>query len=396
MQSSTKIFLKTKKDQSPRRRHPWIFSGAIKKVDGTLHEGDVVEVLSNHGEYLGTGHYQVGSIAVKLFSFDKEEAGPSLWKSRIQQAFELRKQEGLVDNPDNNVFRLIHAEGDHMPGLIADFYAGTLVLQTPSIGMHMMKDKLVEAFREVLGDRLLSVYDKSEGAIPDAAGIDVKDGLLWGEDVVERDVLEHGCKFRVNWETGQKTGYFIDQRENRLLLGKYSKGKRILNTFCYSGGFSIYAMRAGAEVVHSLDSSQKALDLVEQNVILNGMQDYNHACIKADATAYIREVEEPYDIIILDPPAFAKHQSARHNAVQGYKRLNANAMKHIKPGGLLFTFSCSQAVDKGLFQHTITAAAIQSGRKVRILHQLHQPADHPVNIYHPEGEYLKGLLLQVD
>jgi 23S rRNA (cytosine1962-C5)-methyltransferase len=391
-----KVILKTKKDQSLRRFHPWIFSGAIKKMHPEPDEGDVVEVFSNNDEYLGTGHYQVGSIAIKIFSFSQEEPTIEFWKKKIQRAYDLRKTLGLAGNPTNNTYRLIHAEGDSMPGLIADFYNGTLVLQTPSIGMHFMKAGLVEAFREVMGDQLTTIYDKSEKYIPKEANITVQNGVLWGEEISETEVLEHGHKFRINWETGQKTGFFIDQRENRLLLAEYAKGKKILNTFCYSGGFSIYALKAGASEVHSLDSSQKALDLVDENIALSEFGHLNHKCIKADATDHIKDMGEEYDIIVLDPPAFAKHQSAKHKAIQGYKRLNANAIRHLKPGGLLFTYSCSQAVDKYLFNHTITAAAISAGRSVKILHQMHQPPDHPVNIYHPEGEYLKGLVVQVD
>lgn len=394
--SFTRIFLKTKKDQSLRRFHPWVFSGAIKKTEGVLHEGDTVEVYSNRGEYLGTGHYQVGSIAVKLFAFEPVNPNVSFWREKIRKAFELRKNAGLTDTPHNNVFRLVHAEGDYLPGLIADFYNGTLVLKTSSIGMHLIKEELTEIFKETLGNRLVSVYDKSSGSIPEEAGLNLKNGYLWGEKVAFRDVMELGCRYRVNWETGQKTGFFIDQRENRNILGQYAKGKKILNTFCYSGGFSVSALKAGAETVHSLDSSASALELAKENIVLNGFRDRDHKCIRADATEYIKNMEEDYDLIVLDPPAFAKHQSARHNAVQGYKRLNAHAIKHIKPGGLLITFSCSQAVDKYLFNHTLTAAAISAGRKVRILQQLHQPSDHPVNIFHPEGEYLKGLVLHVE
>lgn len=390
-----RIILKTKKDQSLRRFHPWVFSGAIKKMEPEPAEGQIVEVFSNRDEYLGTGHYQVGSIAVKLFSFSQEEANLSFWRKRIESAWNLRMQMGLLQEGYNNCFRLIHAEGDQLPGLIADYYAGTLVLQTPSIGMHHLKPQLVEVFKEVLGEHLVAIYDKSEGYIPREANIEVQNGYLYGEANCPVEVLEHGHRFMINWETGQKTGFFIDQRENRLLLSKYSKGKKILNTFCYSGGFSIYALQAGASEVHSLDSSKKALDLVEENIQLNGFEAANHACIQADATDHIKDMGQDYDIIILDPPAFAKHQSARHKAIQGYKRLNANAIRHLKPGGLLFTYSCSQAVDKYLFNNTITAAAISERREVRIIHQMHQPADHPVNIFHPEGEYLKGLVIQV-
>lgn len=389
------IILKTKKDQSLRRFHPWVFSGAIKKVDPEPSEGDIVEVFSNKGQYLGTGHYQVGMIAVRVFTFDREETNTEFLQNKIQIAYNLRLAAGVADNPENNVYRLVHAEGDGLPGLIADFYNGTVVIKTPSIGMHMLKTEIVEALKAVLGDKLKAVYDKSEGAFPKEALATATNGFIYGEDA-DDVVLEHGNKFKIDWEKGQKTGFFIDQRENRKLLGEYAKGKKILNTFCYSGGFSIYALKQGALEVHSLDSSAKALDLVEENIKLNGYEDHNHKCIKADATDHIKNMGEQYDIIILDPPAFAKHMSAKHKAIQGYKRLNANAIQNLKPGGLLFTYSCSQVVDKYTFNHTITSAAIAAGRTVKILHQMHQPADHPINVFHPEGEYLKGLVIQVD
>jgi len=392
---NAKIILKTKKDQSLRRFHPWVFSGAIKKTEGNLFEGAVVDVYSNNDHFLGRGHYQSGSIAVKVVDFEGIDFDREFWKSRIQTAWDLRLQLGLL-REDNNVFRLIHAEGDRLPGLIADYYNGTIVLQTPSIGMHYMKEELCSIFKEVLGDHLTAVYDKSATSIPKEAKITIENGYVYGEGDGKTTVLENGHKFEIDWVNGQKTGFFIDQRENRELLAQYCKGKKVLNTFCYSGGFSIYALAAGASEVHSLDSSVKALDLVTRNLDINGMNDARHKNIKADAVDYVKELGDEYDIIILDPPAFAKHQSARHKAVQGYKRLNANAIRQIKPGGLLMTFSCSQAVDKYLFNHTLAASAIHVGRPIKMLHQLHQPADHPVQLFHPEGEYLKGLVLQVD
>ena len=395
--SYPQLILKTKKDQSLRRFHPWVFSGAIKKMEGTPNNGDVVDIVSNRGEFLGRGHYQVGSITTKVFAFEETQPDRQFWFDRIAAAVQLRRDLGLL-TAENNVFRVVHAEGDQLPGLIADYYGGTLVLQTPSIGMHLMKDMLVDIFREVMGDDLKAIYDKSAEVLKKLAGEECENGFLWtaGEAAESEIVLEYGHKFRIDWVLGQKTGFFIDQRENRALLAQYAKGKKVLNTFCYSGGFSIFALAAGASEVHSLDSSAKALDLVTDNLELNGLLGDHHKNIKADAVTHIRELGETYDIIVLDPPAFAKHQSARHQAVQGYKRLNANAIRQIRPGGLIFTFSCSQAVDKQLFNHTITAAAISSGRRIKILHQLHQPADHPVNIFHPEGEYLKGLVIQVD
>lgn len=391
-----KIVLSTKKQESLLRFHPWVFSGAIKKVYGDPRDGDIVEVFSNHDEYLATGHFQEeGSISVRAFSFKQIDPDENFWKDKIVNAYKTRTNQGLTDNPDTNIYRLVHAEGDGLPGLIIDVYGDTAVIQCHSIGMHMLKEKIVEALRSCYGEKLKTIYDKSAETLPRNFAAGLKNQCLWGEDKGNVLGLENGCKYNVDWVTGQKTGFFIDQRENRKLLGEYSKGKKVLNTFCYSGGFSVAALLSGATEVHSLDSSARALDLVTENLKLNGLENANHKNIKADAVEYIKEIDLDYDIIVLDPPAFAKHISSRHNAVQGYKRLNAQAIKSIKPGGLIFTFSCSQVVDKFMFNSTIMAASIAAGREVRILHQLHQPADHPVNIFHPEGEYLKGLVIQV-
>ncbi len=340
------------------------------------------------------GHYSEGTIAVRIFSFEQEIPDTDFWTSKLEKAFQLRKSIGMMDNEQTNIYRLVHAEGDDFPGLIIDVYKDTAVIQAHSVGMHKVRHTIAEGLQSLYGDKLKTVYYKSKGTLAKCK-FEAENEFLFGEEKASTIALEYGCKFSINWVTGQKTGFFIDQRENRKLLGDLSKGKKVLNTFCYSGGFSILALENGANEVHSLDSSQKALDLVEENLEANGYTE-NHKLIKADAVEYLKNIDVDYDIIVLDPPAFAKHQSARHKAVQGYKRLNANAIRQIKKGGLIFTFSCSQAVDKTLFTNTITAAAITAGRKVRIIHQLHQPSDHPVNIFHPESEYLKGLVLYVE
>jgi 23S rRNA (cytosine1962-C5)-methyltransferase len=389
------ITLKPGKDQSIRRFHPWVFSGAIAQMSDFPTSGEWVEVRSNEGRLLGGGHYAEGSIAVRMCHFGSSPIAPDFWLQKLQRAFELRKKLGFVDNASTTCYRLVHGEGDGLPGLIIDIYGTTAVLQAHTNGMHALRQVFTEALKTIYGERLQRVYDKSEVKLHRDAGQEITDGYLFGskgDDVC----LEHGHPFQIDWETGQKTGFFIDQRENRKLLGDYSKGKKVLNTFCYTGGFSVYALKAGATLVHSLDSSQKALDLTENIVRLNGFDASTHAVIKADAVEYLKNIREDYDIIVLDPPAFAKHLSARHKAVQGYRKINEAALKQIKPGGLLFTFSCSQAVDKALFTGAIMAAAIDVGREVKILHQLHQPADHPVSIFHPEGEYLKGLVLEVN
>jgi 23S rRNA (cytosine1962-C5)-methyltransferase len=388
-----KVIVGSGKDLSLRRFHPWVFSGAIKKIKGEVEEGDVVEVFDNKDEYLGTGHYQIGSIAIRVFSFEKIVPDAAFWKEKIKRAYDYRKQLGLIDNANTNVYRLVFAEGDGLPGLIIDFYNGTAVLQTHSIGMHLSKDLIVEALKELYGDRLKAVYDKSEETLPKQSKVKAQNGYLFGGSGTN-EVLENGNKFFIDWEGGQKTGFFIDQRENRKLLAEYSKNKSVLNTFCYTGGFSVYALQAGAKEVHSVDSSKKAIELTNKNIELNKFT--GHQSFASDVFDYLEHKEGQYDIIILDPPAFAKHRDARHHAVMGYKRLNAEALKQIKPGGILFTFSCSQVVDPELFASTVMAASIIAKRRVRIMHRLTQPPDHPVSVFHPEGEYLKGLVLFVE
>jgi 23S rRNA (cytosine1962-C5)-methyltransferase len=395
MSTFTKVILKSGKDEAVRRFHPWVFSGAIKKMDGKPQEGDVVEVYSNHDEYLGTGHYQASSITVRVFSFQQVEPDYEFWKSKLVKTYEYRKELGLTDNPETNVYRLVHAEGDGLPGLIIDYYNGTIVMQTHSIGMHFIREHLVNTLKEIYGNKLKAVYDKSSETLPKSANLNQKDGYLFGK-ADTNEVLEYGHKFIVDWEAGQKTGFFVDQRENRKLLEKYSNGKSVLNTFCYTGGFSVYALKAGAAEVHSVDSSKKAIDLTEKNILANNLETAKHQSIQTDAIDYLKEIEGKYDVIILDPPAFAKHHDAKHNALQGYKRINLQAIKQVKKGGFIFTFSCSQVVDKFLFNSTVASAAILSGRNVKIIHQLSQPADHPVSAFHPEGEYLKGLVLFVE
>lgn len=392
----TKIRLKPGKDKSIIRKHPWIFSGAIKEIEGKVQNGDFVEIIANKGRHLGYGHYQEGSITVRVLLFEKEALPENLYEDRIRSAHELRRSIGLVNNESTNIFRLIHAEGDFLPGLIIDHYDGHLVVQCHSVGMYRDIEKITEALKIVIGEDLKSIYLKSEATLPrDFEGFQ-GDGYLFGNAESPVVALEHKNKFNIDWIEGQKTGFFIDQRENRDLLARYSKGKKVLNTFCYSGGFSVYALNGGAELVHSLDASKKAIDLTDENIKLGGFKANRHQSFVGDAMDFIKDLKEDYDVIVLDPPAFAKHRSAKHNAVQGYKRLNAHAIRQIKPGGIIFTFSCSQVVDKVLFTNTIIAAAIAAERNVRILEQLHQPADHPINANHPEGEYLKGLVIQVE
>ncbi|QGY47319.1 methyltransferase [Maribellus comscasis] len=395
MAEKTRIVLKSGKDQSLKRFHPWVFSGAIKKIYGNLNEGDLVSVYSNKDEFLGIGHYQIGSIAVRIISFTEIEPNYDFWKSKIESAWELRKKMGFVEHSETNVFRLIHAEGDGMPGLIVDYYNGTAVMQMHSIGMYFIREELVKVMKDVLGDHLKAVYNKSAKTLPFKAEIESEDGFLFGESN-ETEVLEYGLKFKVDWEAGQKTGFFIDQRENRLLVQKYAEGREVLNMFCYTGGFSFYAMKGGAKLVHSVDASAKAIDLTKENVELNFPEDSRHDAFAADAFEYLKDIQNKYDLIILDPPAFAKHRNSLHQALQGYKRINTRAFEQIRSGGILFTFSCSQVVSKDRFREAVFSAAAISGRKVRILHQLTQPVDHPVNIYHPESEYLKGLVLYVE
>ncbi len=394
-QEFVKVTLKSGKDQSLKRFHPWVFSGAIKKIYGQVSEGDLVSVYSNKDEFLGTGHYQIGSIAVRMVSFDDIVPDFDFWRGKIQKAWNFRQNVGFGDNPDTNVFRLIHAEGDGLPGLIVDYYNGTAVLQMHSVGMFMIRELLVKALREVLGNSLQAIYDKSEKTLPLKADIQPKDELVFGQPVTDL-VTEHGLKFKVDWESGQKTGFFIDQRENRLLVQSYAGNRDVLNMFGYTGGFSIYALKGGARMVHSVDASARAIDLTNENVELNFSNDSRHKAIAADGFEFLKDIKDKYDLIILDPPAFAKHRNTLPQALQGYKRINTRAFEQIRPGGIVFTFSCSQVVSKDRFRESVFSAAAISGRTVRILHQLTQPADHPVNIYHPEGEYLKGLVVYVE
>jgi 23S rRNA (cytosine1962-C5)-methyltransferase len=398
MKANTKIILKSGKDEAIRRFHPWIFSGAIKKTEGPLSEGRLVDVYSNRDEYLGCGFWQDATIAVRIMAFAPDrpkELNEEFWFNKLNNAFKLREATGLAHNPETNVYRLVHGEGDHLPGLIIDHYNGNLVVQAHAVGIHMQRNLIAIALKNIYGKNLKSIYYKSKDTLPsDYAQSDESIGFLEGNNSSET-IMEYGNKFQIDFIQGQKTGFFIDQRENRNLLRKYSHKKTVLNTFCYSGGFSVYALEAGAAYVESLDSSRKAIELTEKNIALNFPGTEKHGVIVADALQYIKDTEKTYDVIILDPPAFAKHSNVRHNAVQGYKRLNAEAISKIAPGGILFTFSCSQVINMGLFKSTVIAAAIQAGRQVRILHQLSQPEDHPINAFHPEGEYLKGLVLFV-
>jgi 23S rRNA (cytosine1962-C5)-methyltransferase len=390
----TTIILSSGKDQSLKRFHPWVFSGAIKKAKGPVQDGDIVDVFSNKDEYLGTGHFQQGSIAVRIISFKQEQIDVDFWKSKIAKAWAYRNQLGITTDPNTNVYRLIYAEGDGMPGLIVDYYNGVAVLQAHSVGMHLQREAIAQAIKEVLGDKLTAVYDKSAESLHRHSDIEMSNGYILGDAGSSGEVIENGHRFSIDWETGQKTGFFVDQRENRALLAKYAAGKKVCNTFCYTGGFSVYAGKAGATEVHSVDSSKKAIALTDQNMLLNGLS--NHQSFAMDTFDFLKDKDGAYDVIILDPPAFAKSVSARHHAVMGYKRLNAEAISKIRPGGILFTFSCSQVVDRRLFADTIMSSAIVAGRNVRLLHHLTQPADHPVSIFHPEGEYLKGLVLHVE
>ena len=390
-----KLYLKPGKEESLKRFHPWVFSGAIAKVEGEPEEGEVVDVYTSKKEFIACGHFQIGSIAVRVLTFRQEEINRDFWKRRLEVALDLRRSLNLVDNPENNTYRLVHGEGDNLPGLIIDVYGQTAVMQAHSAGMHVDRMEIAEALSEVMGDIVKHIYYKSETTLPFKADLGPENGFIKGGSP-ENVALENGLKFHVDWLKGQKTGFFVDQRENRHLLERYSKGRNVLNMFCYTGGFSFYAMRGGANLVHSVDSSAKAIDLTNQNVELNFPGDERHQAFAEDAFKYLDRMGDQYDLIILDPPAFAKHRDALRNALRGYSKLNAKAFEKIKPGGILFTFSCSQVVDKKDFRNAVFTAAAQSGRSVRILHQLTQPGDHPVNIYHPEGEYLKGLVLYVE
>ena len=393
--SYKKVYLKAGKEESLKRFHPWVFSGAIARIEGEPEEGEVVDVYTSKKEFIACGHFQIGSIAVRVLTFRQEEINRDFWKHRLEVALDLRRSLNLVDNPENNTYRLVHGEGDNLPGLIVDVYGQTAVMQAHSAGMHVYRMEIAEALSEVMGDIVKHIYYKSETTLPFKADLGPENGFIKGGSP-ENVALENGLKFHVDWLKGQKTGFFVDQRENRHLLERYSKGRNVLNMFCYTGGFSFYAMRGGANLVHSVDSSAKAIDLTNQNVELNFPGDARHQAYAEDAFKYLDRMGDQYDLIILDPPAFAKHRDALRNALRGYSKVNAKAFEKIKPGGILFTFSCSQVVDKKDFRNAVFTAAAQSGRSVRILHQLTQPGDHPVNIYHPEGEYLKGLVLYVE
>ncbi|MCH7403527.1 class I SAM-dependent rRNA methyltransferase [Belliella kenyensis] len=390
-----KISLAKNKEISILRKHHWIFSGAIAKRDKDLENGQLVQVYSAKDAFLGIGHFQNGSIMVRIISFEEKPIDQIFWNAKIQSALAVRNQMGLIDHENTDVYRLIHGEGDGLPGLIIDFYNGTAVIQAHSIGMHHHIEEISNALQNAYGNQLAAVYDKSAETLPKNLP-NLENKLIFGEPKTNL-VKENGCIYEIDWEKGQKTGFFVDQRDNRQLFGQYSKNKKVLNTFCYSGGFSVSALKAGAKEVHSIDISAKAIELTDKNVALNaGSISGKHESIVADVVKYIKEIEQDYDVIVLDPPAFAKNMKSRHNAVQAYKRLNAEAFKHIKSGGILFTFSCSQVVDKQLFTNTITAAAMESGRNIRILHFLSQPPDHPINIYHQETAYLKGLVVHVE
>ncbi|MBR6866867.1 MAG: class I SAM-dependent rRNA methyltransferase [Prevotella sp.] len=386
------IQLKKGKDESLRRFHPWVFSGAIQHIDDDVAEGDIVRVVTAGGDFIAVGHYQEGSIAVRVLSFRDVSIDDAFWAARLQSALQMRQAIGLADAPTGNSYRLVHGEGDHLPGLIIDIYDRTAVMQAHSIGMHLCRKQIAAQLVSVMGTRIENVYYKSETTLP---YMEPENGFLYGGST-DNVAVENGLKFYVDWLRGQKTGFFVDQRENRSLLEHYAHGRRVLNMFCYTGGFSFYAMRGGAELVHSVDSSAKAIELTNRNVALNFPGDPRHQAFCDDAFKFLDAADGQYNLIILDPPAFAKHRGALHNALKGYTRLNQKAFQMIEPGGILFTFSCSQVVTKDHFRNAVFTAAAQARRKVRILHQLHQPADHPVNIYHPEGEYLKGLVLYVE
>jgi 23S rRNA (cytosine1962-C5)-methyltransferase len=401
------VRLRKGKEESLKRFHPWVFSGAIASIDEGITEGEVVRVVTNTGDFIAVGHYQEGSIAVRVLTFSDVQIDDEFWHSRLASALKMRQAIGIADNPNNNTYRLVHGEGDNLPGLIIDVYGETAVMQAHSIGMHLCRKEIARALNDVMEGRVKHIYYKSETTLPFMTADDMiatphfdtdevlKNGFLVGGS--ENNIAtENGLKFRVDWLKGQKTGFFVDQRENRSLLEKFSKAKRVLNMFCYTGGFSFYAMRGGAELVHSVDSSAKAIELTKQNVELNFPGDARHEAFCEDAFKYLERAGSNYNLIILDPPAFAKHRGALHNALKGYTRLNQKAFEKIEKGGILFTFSCSQVVTKDHFRNAVFTAAALAKRKVRILHQLHQPADHPINIYHPEGEYLKGLVLYVE
>lgn len=389
------IYLKKGKEESLNRFHPWIFSGAIHHIDDNIEEGELVNIFTASNEFIAVGHYQIGSIAIRVLTFSKVEISYDFWCDRLSSALKMRQNVGIADNNVNNTYRLVHGEGDYLPGLVIDCYGETAVMQAHSVGMHVCREEICRALIKVMGERIKHVYYKSETTLPFKAKLGQENGFMYGG--TDNDIaIENGLKFHVDWLRGQKTGFFVDQRENRNLLEHYAKGKSVLNMFCYTGGFSVYAMRGQAKLVHSVDSSAKAVELTNRNIALNFPDDLRHEAFCEDAFKYLDNNDNKYDLIILDPPAFAKHRAALRNALKGYTRLNVKGLQRIKHGGILFTFSCSQVVSKEHFRNAVFTAAAQAGRKVRILHQLHQPADHPINIYHPEGEYLKGLVLYVE
>lgn len=394
------IFLRRGKEESLLRRHPWIFSGAIEYIRSErdhITEGEIVDVHTKNGDFIARGHYQIGSIAVRVLTFEQVEIDQAWWNERIATAYDVRRSLDLTDNEQTTCYRLVHGEGDSLPGLVVDIYGSTAVVQCHSVGMYRSRKEIAEAIRTVYGERIEAIYDKSAQTVPFKAGLNAVDSYLYGSSATaQQEVLENGNRFNVNWEKGQKTGFFIDQRANRELVRHYAKGRTVLNTFCYTGGFSVYAMAGGAVEVVSVDSSERAVQLADENMRLNFGDEVRHSSKAVDAFEYLHDIGDKFDMIILDPPAFAKHHKVLGNAMQGYKKLNARALAQIKSGGILFTFSCSQAVSKELFRTTVFSAAAIAGRRVRILHQLTQPADHPINIYHPEGEYLKGLVLYVE
>lgn len=389
-----RVTLKQGKEQSLLRFHPWIFSGAIKKIEGEPAEGDIVEVTDTLGAFLAIGHYQIGSIAVRVLSFVPCTIDQKFYTERIGEAYKLRQQIGLAGSTTTNAYRLIHGEGDGLPGLVIDYYNGTAVVQMHSVGMYKDRKYIETALVEVMGADLKAIYNKSEGTLPYKAGLDPVNSYVYGHPD-SKEAMENGLRFLPDWEKGQKTGFFVDQRDNRALIEKYAKGRNVLNMFCYTGGFSFYAMRGGANLVHSVDSSERAIELTKNNVELNFPGDPRHQATAMDAFRFMEETKEKFDLVVLDPPAFAKHMNVLNNALKGYRRLNTKALEMIEPGGILFTFSCSQVVSKEVFRTMVFSSAAKAGRRVSILHQLSQPADHPVNIYHPEGEYLKGLVLHV-
>ncbi|MCR5534672.1 MAG: class I SAM-dependent rRNA methyltransferase [Bacteroidaceae bacterium] len=389
------IILRKGKEESLKRFHPWIFSGAVHHIEGEPAEGDLVEVLNSEGGFIAIGHWQIGSIAVRILTFQRQKIDIEFWKKRLASALDVRKSIGVAGTAYNNMYRLVHGEGDNLPGLIIDIYGKNAVMQAHSVGMHVCRMEIAQALKAVMGDDLKAVYYKSETTLPFKASLGQENGFILGESD-DNVAIENGLKFHIDWLKGQKTGFFVDQRENRALVERYAHGRKVLNMFCYTGGFSVYAMRGGAELVHSVDSSAKAVDLVNANIELNFPGDKRHEAFAEDAFRFLDEMDGNYDLVILDPPAFAKHKDALKNALRGYTKLNTKALEKMPSGSILFTFSCSQAVNKDQFRMAVFTAAAMAKRKVRILHQLHQPADHPINIYHPEGEYLKGLVLFVE